>query len=49
MQALILKTQFHPKVLERGRKYILAVALLMANQHDYVYLREYVLPREGRG
>jgi len=46
MQALALKTQIHPKVLERGRKYILAVALLMANQHDYVYLREYVLPRE---
>jgi len=49
MQALTLKTQIHPKVLERGRKYILAVALLMANQHDYVYLREYVLPREKRG
>lgn len=47
MQALGLKTQIHPKVLERGRKYILAVALLMANQHDYVYLREYVLPRES--
>ncbi len=46
MQALVLKTQIHPKVLERGRKYILAVALLIANQHDYVYLREYVLARE---
>ncbi len=46
MQALALKTQIHPKVLERGRKYILAVALLIANQHDYVYLREYVLTRE---
>ena len=46
MQALALKTQIHPKVLERGRKYILAVALLMANQHDYVYLREYVLTGE---
>lgn len=46
MQALALKTQIHPKVLERGRKYILAVALLMANQHEYVYLREYVLTRE---
>ncbi|AFM41761.1 RNA polymerase sigma-I factor [Desulfosporosinus acidiphilus SJ4] len=46
MQALALKTQIHPKVLERGRKYILAVALLIANQHDYIYLREYVLPRE---
>lgn len=46
MQALALKTQIHPKVLERGRKYILAVALLMANQHDYVYLREYVLTQE---
>ncbi|MDQ7092632.1 RNA polymerase sigma-I factor [Desulfosporosinus sp. PR] len=43
MQALALKTQIHPKVLERGRKYILAVALLIAHQHDYVYLREYVL------
>lgn len=49
MQALALKTQIHPKVLERGRKYILAVALLIANQHDYVYLREYVLPQERRG
>ncbi|HEY8875294.1 MAG TPA: sigma-70 family RNA polymerase sigma factor [Desulfosporosinus sp.] len=46
MQALALKTQIHAKVLERGRKYILAVALLMANQHDYVYLREYVLTGE---
>jgi len=46
MQALALKTQIHLKVLERGRKYILAVALLMANQHDYVYLREYVLTQE---
>jgi len=46
MKALALKTQIHPKVLVRGRKYILAVAILMANQHDYVYLREYVLPRE---
>jgi len=48
MHALALKTQIHPKVLERGRKYILAVALLMANQHDYVYLREYVMTRETR-
>ncbi|AET70884.1 RNA polymerase sigma-I factor [Desulfosporosinus orientis DSM 765] len=46
MQALCLKTQIHPKVLERGRKYILAVALLLANQNDYVYLREYVTPQE---
>jgi RNA polymerase sigma factor len=46
MQALALKTQIHPKVLERGRKYILAVAILIANQHDYVYLREYVLTQE---
>lgn len=46
MQALALKTQVHLKVLERGRKYILAVALLIANQFDYVYLREYVLPQE---
>lgn len=46
MQALALKTQISHKVLERGRKYILAVALLIANQHDYVYLREYVLQRE---
>jgi RNA polymerase sigma factor len=46
MQALAMKTQIHPKVLERGRKYILAVALLIANQHDYVYLREYVLTQE---
>ncbi len=48
MQALALKTQVHLKVLERGRKYILAVALLIANQYDYVYLREYVLPQERR-
>jgi len=46
LQSLALKTQIHPKVLERGRKYIIAVALLMANQHDYVYLREYVLTGE---
>jgi RNA polymerase sigma factor len=48
MQALTLKTQVHPKVLERGRKFILAVALLIANHHDFIYLREYVLPDEGR-
>lgn len=48
MQALTLKTQVHPKVLERGRRYILAVALLIANQNDYIYLREYVLPNERR-
>ena len=48
MQALTLKTQVHPKVLERGRKFILAVAVLIANQHDFIYLREYVLPG-GRG
>lgn len=47
MQALALKTRIHPKVLERGRKYILAVALLIANQNDYVYLREYV--SQGKG
>lgn len=46
MQALALKTGIHLKVLERGRKYILAVALIIAHQHDYVYLREYVLPTE---
>lgn len=46
MQELALRTGIHPKVLERGRKYILAVALLLANQYEYVYLREYVLPRE---
>lgn len=43
MQALALKTQVHPKVLERGRKFILAVALLIVNQNDYIYLREYVI------
>ncbi|HVJ48002.1 RNA polymerase sigma-I factor [Desulfitobacterium sp.] len=48
MQALSLKSQVHPKVLERGRKFILAVAVLIANQHDFIYLREYVLPG-GRG
>jgi len=48
MKALALKTKIHSKVLERGRKYILAVAILMANQHDYVYLREYVLTDERR-
>lgn len=44
MQALALKSQVHPKVLERGRKFILAVAVLISNQHDFIYLREYVLP-----
>lgn len=48
MKALALKTHISLKVLERGRKYILAVALLIANRHDYVYLREYVLQR-GEG
>lgn len=48
MQALALKSQVHPKVLERGRKFILAVAVLIAHQNDFIYLREYVLPdRKG--
>ncbi|GAB6172811.1 RNA polymerase sigma factor SigI [Paradesulfitobacterium aromaticivorans] len=46
MQALALRSGIHPKVLERGRKYILAVAILIAKQNDYIYLREYVLPPE---
>ncbi len=46
MQLLIEKTGLHLKVLERGRKYILAVALLISRSHDYIYLREYVLPQE---
>lgn len=48
MQALSMKTQIHPKVLERGRKYILAVALIIANEHDFIYLREYVIPKKGK-
>lgn len=47
MQALALKSQVHLKVLERGRKFILAVAVLIANRHDFIYLREYVLPGGG--
>ncbi|MEA4902703.1 RNA polymerase sigma-I factor [Desulfitobacterium sp.] len=48
MQALALRSQVHPKVLERGRKFILAVAVLIAHQNDFIYLREYVLPdRKG--
>lgn len=49
MQALNIKTQVHLKVLERRRKYILAVALLIANEHDFIYLREYVMPKERKG
>jgi len=48
MQALVMQTQVHPKVLERGRKYILAVALLIAHEYDFIYLREYVLTKERR-
>ncbi|TGE31684.1 RNA polymerase sigma-I factor [Desulfosporosinus sp. Sb-LF] len=47
MQQLSEKTGLHLKVLERGRKYILAVAILIARSHDYIYLREYVYP-QGR-
>ncbi|MHB8125396.1 MAG: sigma-70 family RNA polymerase sigma factor [Desulfitobacteriaceae bacterium] len=46
LKLLTEKTGIHLKVLERGRKYILAVALLIARSHDYIYLREYVLPQE---
>lgn len=46
MQLLAQKTGLHLKVLERGRKYIMAVSLLIARSHDYIYLREYVLPQE---
>ncbi len=48
MQALANLTGLHLKVLERGRKYLLAVALLIAHKHHYIYLREYVLPQERR-
>ena len=44
LQALAHKSGIHPKTLERGRRYILAVALLIAHHNNYVYLREYVLP-----
>jgi len=46
IQHLAEKTGLHLKVLERGRKYVLAVALLIARRHDYIYLREYVISRE---
>ncbi|HWQ73497.1 MAG TPA: RNA polymerase sigma-I factor [Desulfitobacteriaceae bacterium] len=46
IQHLSQKTGLHLKVLERGRKYVLAVALLIARRHDYIYLREYVISRE---
>jgi RNA polymerase sigma factor len=46
IQALAEKTGFHIKVIERGRKYILASAILMARSHDFKYLSEYVIPRE---
>ncbi len=46
MQLLTEKTGLHLKVLERGRKYVLAVALLISRSHDYIYLREYVIPQE---
>ncbi|MHB1652425.1 MAG: RNA polymerase sigma-I factor [Desulfitobacteriaceae bacterium] len=46
IQSLAAQTGLHIKVLERGRKYLLAVAILMARKHDYIYLREYVLPPE---
>lgn len=48
MQALAKLSGLNLKVLERGRKYLLAVALLMARKHHYIYLREYVLPQERR-
>jgi RNA polymerase sigma factor len=46
IQLLAEKTGFHIKVLERGRKYILASAILIAHSHDFKYLSEYVIPRE---
>ena len=48
MQALAKLSGLNPKVLERGRKYLLAVSLLIARKHHYIYLREYVLPQERR-
>ncbi|HEX3015587.1 MAG TPA: RNA polymerase sigma-I factor [Desulfobacteria bacterium] len=48
IQALAHKTKLHLKVLERGRKFLLASALLIAHRYNYVYLREYVLPPERR-
>lgn len=48
IQSLAVKTGLHSKVLERGRKYILAVAILIARKHNYIYLREYVIPPERR-
>jgi RNA polymerase sigma factor len=46
IQLLAEKTGFHIKFLERGRKYILAAAILIARSQDFTYLSEYVIPRE---
>jgi RNA polymerase sigma-I factor len=46
IQLLAEKTGFHIKVLERGRKYVLAAAILIARSYDFKYLSEYVIPRE---
>lgn len=35
-------TGVHPKTLERGRKYIIAMALLLDGREEFVYLYEYV-------
>lgn len=47
MTELVLRTGLHIRVLERGRKYILAAAILIAHQYNYIYLREYVLPSKN--
>ncbi len=39
-----------PKTLEKSRKYIVATALLLYYQDEFLHLREFIqIPREGRG
>jgi RNA polymerase sigma factor len=38
-----------PKVLERGRKYVIAVALIWYNCQEFLYLCSYLKPAEGGG
>lgn len=48
LREIIQGTGISRKVLERGRKYIIAVATLIYYREEFIYLNDYInLPREG--
>ncbi len=49
LREIMLGTGMSRKVLERGRKYIIAVAILLYNRDEFIYLNAYVGQALGDG